>query len=56
MAAAKILVPVLNRCSVMAMSSVNLAKVPAKTASSRKRSQIAQSKLCTPRPMLFVLV
>ena len=44
-----ILVPVLDRCCFMTGFSVNLEKVPARTASSRTRSQIAQLKFCTPR-------
>ena len=49
LASAKRLVPVLRRCCFMA--SENLAKVPARTASSRTRSQTAWSKLRTPRLM-----
>ena len=50
-ASAKTLVPVLRRCCFMAGFCENLTNVPARTAFSRTRSQIALSKLRTPQPV-----
>ena len=51
LASAKRLAPVLRRCYFMAGFCDYLPKVPARTAFSRTRSQTAQSKLRSPRPM-----
>ena len=45
------LVPVLRKCCFMVGFYENLAKLPARTASSQTRSQVTSSKLRTPQPM-----
>ena len=52
LSSAKNLVPVLRRCCFMVGFFENLAKLPARTASSQTRSQTASSKLRTPRQLL----